>query len=267
MNYFKKNWGVFVIILIALLPVYSVIGMLNIDFRGESEQMISWQPMPPRPSGFPGGPEGGENLQIEQQQAMPVPSEQALEANMPSPESETQLNQASPPSEPRRERTMLHMAVKEMGDWTIKFFVLILSFTPIALLTGLRAPFQVRQTTGIITFLMVLAHFLFFLYDEEFSNVFREIGLLAGFIAAIFMLALALTSSQYAVEKLQRKWKKLHQLAYLIAILAVVHIILMHSGEWIIYTSILAIGFIVRLPFIKTRLMDYQMKKLKAKSA
>ena len=266
MNYFKKNWGVFVIILIALLPVYSVIGMLNIDFSGDSEQMISWQPMPTRPSGFPSGPEGGENPQIEQQQAMPVPSEQDVEANMPSPESGTQLNQASP-SEPRMERTMLHMAVKEMGDWTIKFFVLILSFTPIALLTGLRAPFQVRQTTGIITFLMVLTHFLFFLYDEEFSNVFREIGLLAGFIAAIFMLALALTSSQYAVQKLQRKWKKLHQLAYLVAVLAVVHIILMHSGEWIIYTSILAIGFIVRLPFIKNRLMDYQMKKLKAKSA
>ena len=267
MNYLKKNWGVFVLILIALIPVYSVIGMLNVDFSGESEQMISWQPMPPRPSSFPAGSEGEEIPQMGQQQVIPAPSEQAIEAEIPSPESSTQIEQGMPPRGPMKERTMLHMAVKLMGDWTIKFFVLILSFTPFALLTGLRAPFQVRQTTGILTFLMVLTHFLFFLYDEEFSNIFREIGLFVGFVAAIIMFALALTSNQYSVQKLQRRWKKLHQLAYLVAVLAVVHIILEHSGEWIIYTSILAIGFVVRFPFIKNRLMDYQMKKLKAKSA
>ena len=46
-----------------------------------------------------------------------------------------------------------------------------------------------------------------------------------GMLAAVLLIPLTVTSTKKMQRRLGRNWKKLHQLVYLIAILAIVHFI------------------------------------------
>lgn len=157
--------------------------------------------------------------------------------------------------EAAREISGAHMALKQTGEWAIRWVVIILSMTPFAILTGKKPSLWVRQAAGIVAFTYAGLHFLFFCIDKSLMETFKEMSFILGFIATLIMCALAITSNSRSMKLLRKAWKKLHRLAYLAAVLAVLHVALLEHGDWVPYLIILIIGFLVRTSFVKNQLL------------
>jgi len=165
------------------------------------------------------------------------------------------------PGELPREVTGAHLAVKETGEWAIRWIVVILSLTPFSILTGKNPSLWVRQAAGITAFAYAACHFMFFCIDKGLMETFGEVGFILGLIATLVMLVLAITSNTRSMKYLRKSWKKLHRFAYLAGILAVLHVALLEHGDWIPYLTILVIGFLLRLHFIKKEISKFRIRK------
>ena len=118
------------------------------------------------------------------------------------------------------------------GEWTLIFIVLTLTMTPLKIITNLSIWISFRRMLGLFVFFYATLHMLTYViidYRLDFDSIFKDIltkkFIFAGFTAWLLLLPLALTSSKKAVIFLKDKWKKLHKLIYIIAILGVVHFI------------------------------------------
>jgi len=155
------------------------------------------------------------------------------------------------PGDASREIPGVHLGLKETGEWAIRWLVLVLTLTPFGILTGKRASLYVRQATGITAFVYAALHLLFFSIERGFLSAFKELSFILGLTATLVMLVLTVTSNKRSMRFLKAVWKKLHRLAYLAALLAVLHVVFLKHGDWIPYAIILAIGMILRLKFVK----------------
>ncbi len=143
------------------------------------------------------------------------------------------------------------------GTWALVFLLLSLSMTPIRLLTGQVWQIQIRRQLGLWMFFYACLHIITyvwldfsFLFDEMINDVFEHPRILVGFAAFVLTIPLAVTSNSYMMKKLKAKWKTLHKLVYLIAVLAVLHFLLLVKKdltEPIYYAVALAILFGIRL--------------------
>jgi len=152
-------------------------------------------------------------------------------------------------------------AVKETGEWAIRWIVIILSLTPFSILTGKKPSLSVRQAAGITAFTYAGLHFLFFCVDKGWLETFKEFGSVLGLIATLVMMVLAITSNTRSMKFLRKKWKKLHRLAYLAGVLAILHVALLEHGDWIPYLIILIIGFLLRSTFIKQSISNRRTRR------
>ena len=155
------------------------------------------------------------------------------------------------PGEESRIVSGAHIAVKQTGEWAIRWIVVILSMTPFGILTGKKPSLWVRQAAGITAFVYACLHFLFFCIDKSFMETFRDVSFILGLIATLIMAVLAVTSNTKAMKSLRKSWKKLHRFAYLAGVLAVLHVALLEHGDWLPYLVILTVGFILRAEVVK----------------
>ncbi|PPD55899.1 MAG: sulfoxide reductase heme-binding subunit YedZ [Methylotenera sp.] len=116
------------------------------------------------------------------------------------------------------------------GTWALVFLLITLSMTPIRLLTGQVWQIQLRRVLGLFMFFYACLHIItyvwldfVFMWDELLIDVAKHPRILVGFAAFLLAIPLAATSNSYMIKRLKTNWKKLHQVVYLIAILAVVH--------------------------------------------
>ncbi len=163
------------------------------------------------------------------------------------------FNQLGP--EPVKEITHL------TGEWSLIFICLTLSMSPLKRLTNLTIWINFRRMLGLFIFFYATLHMLTYVvidYRLDFSSISKDIltkkFIFAGFAAWLLMLPLALTSSKRAVIFLKEKWKKLHKLIYLIAILGVIHFIWLVKQdltEPLIYATIIFILLLLRIKLNK----------------
>jgi len=165
------------------------------------------------------------------------------------------------PGELPKEVTGAHMAVKETGEWAIRWLVAILSLTPIAILTRIKSRLHVRQAIGVTAFIYALLHLTFFCIDKGLMETFNEFGNILGLIATVVMLVLAITSNKQSMKFLRRSWKRVHRFAYLAGILAILHMVLLEHGDWAPYAILLFIGFMVRTTPIKETINKIRIKR------
>jgi sulfoxide reductase heme-binding subunit YedZ len=86
------------------------------------------------------------------------------------------------------------------------------------------------------------------------KDIFTKKFIFVGFAAWLLLTPLALTSSKKAMMFLKDKWKKIHRLIYIIAILGVVHFIWLVKKdltEPLIYMVIILILLLFRFKFKK----------------
>ena len=147
------------------------------------------------------------------------------------------------------------------GEWTLIFICLTLSMTPLKRLTNLTIWIKFRRMLGLFIFFYATLHMLTYVvidYRLDFSSISKDIltkrFIFVGFAAWLLLLPLTLTSSRKAVMFLKDKWKKLHRLIYVIAILGVVHflwLVKFDITEPLIYAAIILVLLLFRIKFKK----------------
>ena len=158
------------------------------------------------------------------------------------------------------------------GMDALTFLLLSLACTPAASILGLKELTQRRKALGNYGFLYASLHvFTFFVIDYGLDlraiwrDVWNKAYILIGATAFLLLVPLAITSFDYWMKRLGKKWKRLHRLVYLIIPLVVVHFLLVVKGDItrlqgdlsqpVLYGSVMLLLLIVRIPRIKTALI------------
>jgi sulfoxide reductase heme-binding subunit YedZ len=147
------------------------------------------------------------------------------------------------------------------GEWTLIFICLTLAMSPLKKFTNLIIWIKLRRMLGLFVFFYATLHMLTYVvidYRLDFQSISKDIFtkkfIFAGFTAWVLLLPLALTSSKKAIIILKDKWKKIHRLIYVIAILGVIHFIWLVKKdltEPLIYAVIILILLLFRFNFKK----------------
>jgi sulfoxide reductase heme-binding subunit YedZ len=120
-------------------------------------------------------------------------------------------------------------ALHQIGDWTVRFLIATLALTPLQRILMWPKLALIRRMLGVTAFTSALTHFSLYIVNEKFDLVFvateivKRIYLTIGFTALIGLSLLAATSTDSALRKLGRNWKRLHMIVYGIAVLALLH--------------------------------------------
>ena len=147
------------------------------------------------------------------------------------------------------------------GEWTLLFIIFTLSMSPLKKITELNIWISFRRMLGLFLFFYATLHMLTYVvidYRLDLQSISKDIitkkFIFVGFAAWVLLLPLALTSSKRALIYLKDKWKKLHRLIYIIAILGLVHFIWLVKKdltEPLIYAVIILILLLFRFKFRK----------------
>jgi methionine sulfoxide reductase heme-binding subunit len=123
---------------------------------------------------------------------------------------------------------MLH----QLGLWTLIYLLIGLSITPLSKIFKKGILVKFRRMMGLYAFLYLILHltvFFIFYLETSLAQLWDEIierpYVTVGMMATILFIPLVVTSTRGMQRKLGRRWKKLHQLTYLIALLAIIHFI------------------------------------------
>ena len=122
-------------------------------------------------------------------------------------------------------------AIHITGILALVFLSLSLLVTPIRKITGWNWLIFSRRTFGLYAFFYACLHlFLYYSLQKSyslsatFSEIIHRWYLLVGFSAILCMAPLAATSFNVMIKKLgPTRWRALHRLAYVAAILGVIH--------------------------------------------
>lgn len=125
-------------------------------------------------------------------------------------------------------------AIGESGDWAAWLLMLTLAVTPIRLLFRRRKwttwLLHRRRDLGVASFAYAVGHTVIYLVNKaSLDAVLGDVGLpdiLVGWLALLFFIPLAATSSDVAARALGRAWKRLHRLVYPAAVLTFLHWVL-----------------------------------------
>jgi methionine sulfoxide reductase heme-binding subunit len=116
------------------------------------------------------------------------------------------------------------------GHTALNFLFITLLVTPVRRLTGFTHLLRLRRMLGLFAFLYVCLHFLVYLVFDQvldlhavMQDVVKRPYITIGFTGLLLLIPLAVTSTQKMMRRLGRRWQKLHQLIYVVAILGVWH--------------------------------------------
>ena len=143
------------------------------------------------------------------------------------------------------------------GEWALRLLLVTLAMTPLRRLSGWRWPIRIRRMLGLFAYFYMCLHFANYLvFDLTFDPVLLAEDLIkrryitVGFACWLFLLPLAVTSTNGWQRRLGRRWKQLHQLIYPAAILAILHFLWLVKAdllEPLIYAVILVLLLALRM--------------------
>ena len=144
----------------------------------------------------------------------------------------------------------LEFATRTTGMLTLVFLCLALAVTPLRNIFGVNSLVKFRRMLGLFAFFYGSLHLLTYVwFDRQWhllstvQDVARRPFILAGMIAFLLLLPLAITSTDRMVKRLGgKRWAQLHRLVYAAAIAGVVHFWMLVKSD----TSLpFTFGFIV----------------------
>ncbi len=157
----------------------------------------------------------------------------------------------------------IEFITRATGDWTLYFLCLTLTVTPLRRFTGINELIRFRRMLGLFTFFYASLHFLTFIWFDHFfdlaemmRDVLKRPFIAMGFSAFALLVPLALTSNDFMLRKLGRRWSVLHRLIYPIAILALLHFWWMRAGknnfaEPLVMGAVVAVLLALRLIWLR----------------
>ncbi len=128
---------------------------------------------------------------------------------------------------------------RSTGDWTLRFLCLVLAVSPLRRFTRLPELIRFRRSLGLATFYYACLHLLCYAWFDqgfELNDIAKDLVkrpfIWLGMLGFVFMLPLAVTSSNAAVRRLgANRWQQLHRLVYLLPLLALLHFYWMRAGK------------------------------------
>lgn len=142
------------------------------------------------------------------------------------------------------------------GEWALRFLLMTLTITPLRRLTGWDLLQRFRRQLGLFAFFYASLHFLTWLWLDQglaLSNIVADIAkrpfVTVGFLAWLLLVPLALTSTRAMMRRLGRRWQQLHRAGYLVAGLAVLHLLWLVKAdllEPLVYAGLLGILLLLR---------------------
>ena len=142
--------------------------------------------------------------------------------------------------------------VRSTGDWTLRSLCIVLSVTPLRVITHTPALARFRRMLGLFVYFYVVVHLLSYSwFDMEFNlgdiinDIVKRPFILVGFSAFVLLTLLAATSFNRAIKALgAKRWQVLHKLVYAVAGFGILHFFWMRAGkndfaEVFVYAAIL----------------------------
>ena len=160
----------------------------------------------------------------------------------------------------------IEFITRSTGTWALVFLCITLAMTPLRLITGSTVWIKLRRMLGLFCFFYASIHFsIWFWLDQNLNlqsmgaDVIKRPFITMGFLTLVLLTPLAITSNQWAVHQLGRRWTLLHKLVYLIACTAILHYWWHKAGKndlgtVSIYGAVIFLLLICRVPFIKSLL-------------
>lgn len=129
--------------------------------------------------------------------------------------------------------------IRSTGDWALRGLCIALAITPIRQLTGWNALARLRRLLGLFAFFYVALHVLSYFgldlgwsVSALWSDVLQRPFILAGAVAALLLLTLAVTSPKAVVRAMGgRNWQRLHRVVHVAAWLALLHFYWMRDAK------------------------------------
>lgn len=148
--------------------------------------------------------------------------------------------------------------INELGLTALILLVAGLACTPARWLFGWTWPVRIRRELGLFAFFYAMLHFLTYLVlDQLFDwpiileDIVERPFITVGFLALVLLVPLAITSTNGWVRRLGFKaWQRLHYLAYVAGVLAVIHFIWrvkIDLTQPLLYAAVLGALLLVRV--------------------
>ena len=149
-------------------------------------------------------------------------------------------------------------ALNELGLTALILLIASLACTPLKTVFGWTWPIRIRRMVGVLAFCYAALHVsVYVALDQAFdgravvADVTKRNFILVGFAAFTLLVPLAATSTNASVRQLGYvKWKRVHNLVYPAALLAVIHFVWRVKKdlrEPLAYGSILGVLLLVRI--------------------
>ncbi|QKM65643.1 sulfoxide reductase heme-binding subunit YedZ [Polynucleobacter tropicus] len=157
----------------------------------------------------------------------------------------------------------IEFITRSTGTWTLVFLCITLAMTPMRMITGSADWIKLRRMFGLFCFFYAFLHFgIWFYLDQSLDlqamihDVLKRPFITMGFFSFVLLLPLALTSNQWSIRKLGRRWTLLHKLVYVIACTAITHYWWHKAGKndlgtVAIYVVVIVGLLCLRLPVIR----------------
>jgi len=142
------------------------------------------------------------------------------------------------------------------GLWALRQLIVGLAITPLRRTTGINL-LRFRRAVGVMTFVYVLAHLMVWAVldvqalSRVWADVLKRPYITIGMAGFLCLVPLAATSNNWSLRKLGARWRKLHRLTYVAALLAGLHFLWLAKGfqlEPLVYAGLILALLIYRLP-------------------
>ena len=149
----------------------------------------------------------------------------------------------------------------QMGEWALWLLIAGLCITPLRRFAGINL-LRFRRAIGLLAFFYIVGHLLVWLVLDVqiLSQIWRDIlkrpYITIGMGAFVLLIPLAVTSNNLSIRKMGARWRQLHKLVYLAAVLGAVHFVMLVKGfqyEPLIYLAVVLALLALRLPILSRR--------------
>ena len=147
--------------------------------------------------------------------------------------------------------------VEYLGVWGLRILYLTLLVSTVARVAKIPLLVRHRRKFGVWAFTYVAMHFMSYFgvlagldVQQVLADVTKRPYIIFGFCALVLLIPLVLTSTRGWQRRLGRRWRQLHKLVYLIALLAWVHLFIQEKASYMestIYGVILLVLFAERV--------------------
>lgn len=120
-------------------------------------------------------------------------------------------------------------AIHETGLWAVRFLLIALAVTPLRTALDWTKLALVRRMLGLTALAYASAHLSLYAVQQNgrllfvASEIIHRFYLTIGFVTLVGLIALGVVSTDGAIRRMGRGWRRLHRLAYPLGALALLH--------------------------------------------